>query len=214
VPERPTREGLRGFLGADVQERVIVSEDGIDSFSLQQSETRRSLIKGKRQHWSFIMQWFRIASGLLAGVLAVVNAQGDQSANPDPIAAKQVKTEKPAKFEGQWIVVSGTVDGDAQDMKGDKVHLAKGKLTIEEQNGEKQEGTYEADTSKKPGHIDVTPTQGKDKDKLFKGILILEGNQLTICLARPGDDRPTAAASKEGSGHILLVLEPTKSERK
>jgi uncharacterized protein (TIGR03067 family) len=160
------------------------------------------------------MQWFQMASGMLAAILAVANAQSVQGGNPDPVAAKQVKTEKPAKFEGRWIVVSGTVDGDAQDMKGDKVHLAKGKLTIDEQDGEKQEGTYEADTSKEPSHIDVTPTQGTDKDKLFKGILILEGNQLKLCLARPGDARPTGASSKEGSGHILLVLEPDESERK
>ena len=30
---------------------------------------------------------------------------------------------------------------------------------------------------------------------------------------RPGDDRPTEASSQEGSGRILLVFEPAKSER-
>ena len=59
----------------------------------------------------------------------------------------------------------------------------------------------------------VTPKQGKDKGKVFKGLLILEENLLKLCLARPGDDRPTEASSHEGSGHILLVLEPAKSER-
>jgi uncharacterized protein (TIGR03067 family) len=136
------------------------------------------------------------------------------SSNSSSSAWRVSLTSVQAKFEGRWIVVSGTVDGDAPDMKGDKVHLAKGKLTIDEQDGEKQEGKYEADTSKKPSHIDVTPTQGRDKDKLFKGILMLEGNQLKLCLARPGDARPTDASSKEGSGHILLVLEPDESERK
>ena len=159
------------------------------------------------------MQWFRMAGGLVTVVLAVANARSDQGGNADAIGLKQEKTEKTAKFEGRWIVVSATVDGDQQDMQGDKVHLAKGKITIEEHNGEEQAGTYEADTSKKPSHIDVTPKQGKDKDKVFKGILILEKNKLTLCLARPGDDRPTEASSKEGSGHILLVLEPAKSER-
>jgi uncharacterized protein (TIGR03067 family) len=158
------------------------------------------------------MQWFQMASGLVAAVLAVANAVCVQGGHPGPIAVNQVKTEKTATFEGRWIVVSGTVDGDAQDMKGDKVFLAKGKFTLEEQNGEKQEATYEADTSKKPSHIDVTPKQGADQGKLHKGILILEGNQLKICLARPGDARPTEASAKEGSGHILLVLEPAESK--
>ena len=57
------------------------------------------------------------------------------------------------------------------------------------------------------------PRQGADQGKLHKGILVLEGNQLQICPARPGDARPTEASSKEGSGHILLVLEPAESKR-
>jgi hypothetical protein len=48
---------------------------------------------------------------------------------------------------------------------------------------------------------------------VFQGILILAGNQLTLWLARPGEDRPTEASSTEGSGHILLVLERANSER-
>ena len=159
------------------------------------------------------MQWFRMAGGLVTVVLAVANARSDQGGNADAIGLKQEKTENSANFEGRWTVVSGAVDGDQQDMEGAKVHLAKGKITLEERNGEEQSGTYKADTSKKPIHFDTTPKHGKDKDKVFKGILILEGNQLTICLARPGDDRPTEASSKEGSGHILLVLERAKSER-
>jgi uncharacterized protein (TIGR03067 family) len=98
-------------------------------------------------------------------------------------------------------------------MQGDKVHIAKGKIKVEEHGGDVQEGTYEADTTMKPHHIDVKPKHGKDKGKVFKGILILEENLLKLCLARPCDDRPTEASSQEGSGHILLVLEPAKSER-
>ena len=159
------------------------------------------------------MKWIRMAAGLVGVVLAVANTLSVQGGNPDPTAVKQEKAEKSFKFEGRWIVVSSTVDGDAQDMQGDKVHIAKGKIKVEEHGGEVQEGTYEADTTKKPHHIDVTPMHGKDKGKVFKGILIFDENLLKICLARPGDDRPTEASSQEGSGHLLLVLEPAKSER-
>ena len=159
------------------------------------------------------MKWIRMAAGLVGVVLAVANTLSVQGGNPDPSAVKQEKAEKSSKFEGRWIVVSSTVDGDAQDMQGDKVHIAKGRIKVEEHGGEVQEGTYEADTTKKPHHIDVTPMHGKDKGKVFKGILIFEENLLKICLARPGDDRPTEASSQEGSGHLLLVLEPAKSDR-
>ena len=159
------------------------------------------------------MMWIRVAAGLVGVVLAVANTLSVQGGNPDPSAVKQEKAEKSSKFEGRWIVVSSTVDGDAQDMQGDKVHIAKGRIKVEEHGGEVQEGTYEADTTKKPHHIDITPMHGKDKGKVFKGILIFDENLLKICLARPGDDRPTEASSQEGSGHLLLVLEPAKSER-
>ena len=159
------------------------------------------------------MKWIRMAAGLVGMVLAVANTLSVQGGNPDPSAVKQEKAEKSSKFEGRWIVVSSTVDGDAQDMQGDRVHIAKGKIKVEEHGGDVQEGTYKVDTTKKPHHIDVTPNHGKDKGKVFKGILIFEENLLKICLARPGDDRPTEASSEEGSGHLLLVLEPAKSER-
>ena len=159
------------------------------------------------------MKWIRMAAGLVGVVLAVANTLSVQGGNPDPSAVKQEKAEKSSKFEGRWIVVSSTIDGDPQDVQGDKVHIAKGKIRVDEHGGEVQEGTYEADTTKKPHHIDVTPMHGKDKGKVFKGILIFEENLLKICLARPGDDRPTEASSQEGSGHLLLVLEPAKSER-
>jgi uncharacterized protein (TIGR03067 family) len=158
------------------------------------------------------MKWFRLAGSLVTGMLAFANAMSAHGGKSCPIAVKQEKAEESPKFEGRWTVVSATVDGDAQDMQGDKVHISKGKFTLREQDGNEQEATYEADTTKKPHHIDFKPTQGNDKGKLHKGILILEEKQLKLCLARPGDDRPTEASSKEGSGHILLVLEPAKSE--
>ena len=158
------------------------------------------------------MKWFRMVGGMVMGVLAFANAPSAQGGNPDPIAVKQEKAEKSSKFEGRWIVVSGAVDGDGQDMQGDKVRISKGKFTLEEQDGNKQEATYEADTTKKPHQIDFKPTQGKDKGKVHKGIFIFEESLLKLCLASPGGDRPTEASSEEGSGHILLVLEPAKSE--
>ena len=158
------------------------------------------------------MKWFRMVGGLVTGMLAVASAMSAQGGNSDPIAVTQEKADESSRFEGRWSVVSGTVDGDGQDMRGNKVHISKGKFTLLEQDGSEQEATYEADTTMKPHHIDVTPKQGKDKGKVFKGILILEENLLKLCLARPGDDRPTEASSQEGSGHILLVLEPAKSE--
>jgi uncharacterized protein (TIGR03067 family) len=158
------------------------------------------------------MKWFRITGGVMAGVLVIVYALSVRGGDLDPISVQQVKTEKTGKLEGHWIVVSGTIDGDEQDLKGAKVTIAKGMFTLVEQSGEVQKGTYKVDASKKPGHIDMTPTEGRQKDEVFKGIFLFEGNRLTICLASPGNDRPTEASSKDGSGQMLLVLDPAKAE--
>ena len=159
------------------------------------------------------MHWLRMTGSLVAGRFVVVNALSVQGGGLDPLAVQQVKTEKTGQLEGRWIVVAHSVDGDEQDTNGAKVHFAHGKFTLEENNGEVQKAAYKEDASKKPSHIDLTGTEGQQKDQVFQGIFIRKGNQLTICLARPGSDRPTEASSKEGSGHILIVLEPAKSKR-
>jgi len=158
------------------------------------------------------MKWFRITGGVMVGILAVANALSVRGGDLGPISVQRVKTEKTGKLEGRWIVVSGTVDGDEQDMKGAKVSIAKGMFTLEEQSGEVQKATYKVDASKKPSHIDLTATEGRQKDEVFKGIILFDGNRLTLCLASPGNDRPTEASSKDGSGQILLVLDPAKAE--
>ena len=96
------------------------------------------------------MKWIRMAAGLVGVVLAVANTLSVQGGNPDPSAVKQEKAEKSSKFEGRWIVVSSTVAGDAQDMQGDKVHIAKGKIKVEEHGGEVQDATFSAHTASLP----------------------------------------------------------------
>jgi uncharacterized protein (TIGR03067 family) len=159
------------------------------------------------------MKWFQITGGVMAGVLVVAYALSVRGGDLDPISVQwPVKTEKTGKLEGRWIVVSGTIDGDEQDLRGAKVNIAKGMFTVTEQSGEVQKATYKVDASKKPSHIDMTPTEGRQKDEVFKGIYLFEGNRLTLCLASPGNDRPTEASSKDGSGQILLVLDPAAAE--
>jgi uncharacterized protein (TIGR03067 family) len=159
------------------------------------------------------MQWFRMMGGLVAGILVVANALSVRGGDPGAIRAQQAQTQSTANLEGRWIVVSHTVDGDEQDPAGTKVHIAKGKFTVKEANGDVQKATYKVDTTTKPHQIDMTASEGVQKDQVFKGIFILKGARLTLCLARPDSDRPTEPTAKEGSGHMLFVLEPAKSEQ-
>ena len=66
------------------------------------------------------MKWFRMAGGMATAVFAFANAPSAKGGNPDPIAVKQEKAEKSSNFEGRWILVSGAVDGDGQDLQEPK----------------------------------------------------------------------------------------------
>jgi len=77
----------------------------------------------------------------------------------------------------------------------------------------RQPAKYKLDPAKKPKTIDVLPTDGLDKDKTIEGIYEIKGEELTVCVAKPGSPRPTEFASKAGSGHVLFVLKKAKPEK-
>ncbi len=141
------------------------------------------------------MRRFGFVTAVLVGLVAVQDArpQGD----------------KPAKLDGTWVVES-MKHGDEENAgaKGDKVTFAGDKITIKEKGGEEKHAAYKADPAKKPAQIDVTPSEGNEQGEVHKGIYVLKGDELTICLARPGTDRPTEPAS--GSGLMLVVLKRAK----
>lgn len=61
-----------------------------------------------------------------------------------------------------------------------------------------------------PKQIDLTMLDGPAKDKVALGIYELKEGELKLCTAQPGQPRPTALESKEGSGHSLTVWKQNK----
>jgi uncharacterized protein (TIGR03067 family) len=63
----------------------------------------------------------------------------------------------------------------------------------------------------RPKAIDLTLAAGPDKGKTFLGIYKLEGDTYTICRpVDPGKERPTAFATRPGSGLMLVVWKRPK----
>ena len=63
----------------------------------------------------------------------------------------------------------------------------------------------------RPKAIDLTLAAGPDKGKTFLGIYKLEGDTYTICRpVAPGKERPTAFATRPGSGLMLVVWKRQK----
>jgi uncharacterized protein (TIGR03067 family) len=72
------------------------------------------------------------------------------------------------------------------------------------------EGTFRINPKAKPKTMDCTPTSGAEKGKTQKSIYELKGDTLKECGSNAGKDRPTAFATRPGSGHILAIYQRVK----
>jgi uncharacterized protein (TIGR03067 family) len=146
---------------------------------------------------------------LVAASLVLAGSLGLSTAAPAPKDDK----EDMKKFEGDWTFTAWESAGqslppEARDIakwsvKGDKYSFEMGE--------EKEEGTIKLDPAKKPATIDFTITSGRDKGKDQPGIYKVDGDTITICLARPGaKERPSDFKSTEENGFILVTVKKAK----
>ncbi len=131
------------------------------------------------------------------------------------------------QLDGTWKVVSITSsdEGEApQEMIRNMVVVIEGDRLTTFSGGQAREESFKVDTAKNPKSIDLTrtPIQGFVSDgnkqnppavkgEILPGIYALEGDRLRICLAEPGQKRPTEIPDKPGDGLIVLVLERDKT---
>jgi RNA polymerase sigma-70 factor (ECF subfamily) len=155
------------------------------------------------------------ATGLAAGAYrALAGSPGPARANnPSSAAAEDAKEPRQAdkktdkeKLQGAWVpvvvVIGGTKKSD-QEIKDKNFEMVfNGDKVTVPAKGDMKEVTYTLDPSKKPKQIDWQ----MPGDKLAKGIYLLDGDTLKVCVSEGGDERPTEFASKEGSKIILMEL--------
>ncbi len=124
-------------------------------------------------------------------------------------APRQEQVQKELeKFQGDWVIVSYTVDGKPatpEQLKTLKLTV-KGAVSTFQRDGQTSHGLYKLDPTHKPKEIDIQINDGPNKGKMDVGIYQFDGQKLLICLAAPGSkDRPREFVSKTGSGHTLEV---------
>ncbi len=137
---------------------------------------------------------------------ALVLADEPKKAEPDRQELK--------KLTGHWVVVEQVHGGKKTPLKelaALSMEVAGGRLTIREGTDIKEDSRIvELAPRAKPAGIDLKILSGSDINKVVKGIYRLQGDTLTVCVAEPDRDRPTAFAAKEGTGHTLFVFKRTK----
>lgn len=115
------------------------------------------------------------------------------------------------RFQGSWILVSREFEGlKPQSPKevGFKVTFQGNKVTLEQQGKTFPSGTFELDPMLEPKSYDRKLLNGKTG----KGIYEFDGDELKICLAAPGDDRPTDFSTRPGDGRSLLIYKRDKNQ--
>jgi uncharacterized protein (TIGR03067 family) len=114
------------------------------------------------------------------------------------------------ELEGTWVVVSFTDNGKENDKARGVQVLIRGKTVKADTKDGELKWTFTADPKKKT--IDLTPAVGPNQDETSKGTYSVKGDELKICLAQPGADRPKDLTSKKDSGQTLIVLKRAKAK--
>jgi len=126
---------------------------------------------------------------------------------------KERVTKERKKLEGPWTIAA--VVRNENPLPEEKMKDAQFVFQGEgfaQKLGDKTlaKGTFRLDPGKKPATIDLTMSEGEDKDKTILGIYQLEDDVLRICGAGPGHERPTEFAAKDGSGYTLITCKRAK----
>ena len=117
------------------------------------------------------------------------------------------------KLQGTWNCKSIVVDGKKKDetKHGGELVIKGNHYTLRVYEDEPDNKVmFEIHPDKEPKQIDLMPSAGPHKGKVAKGIYKLEGETLTVCVARPGIDRPSDFTSKPGSERLLRVYNKVK----
>jgi uncharacterized protein (TIGR03067 family) len=136
-----------------------------------------------------------IALGLFVGSDAKEDAKNDQK-----------------NLQGKWTMTSGVIDGNElpkAESLGELV-FKDNRYSWKSGDGQSGAGTFKLDASKKPRYMDSVPDDGPVKGQKVEEIYELDGDNLKICMALPGTNRPAAFKSETGSGLWLFTYKRAK----
>jgi len=124
--------------------------------------------------------------------------------------------KKELKLASDWVVESQVTNGRPLKSKIERRYIfsADGKWTMTTNKTKVTPDltrTFTIDNKNKPAAIDMKllPTA---TTTAYTGIVKIEGDTMTICYSRNGDERPTKFESPEGSTVILIVMKRVKKE--
>lgn len=130
-----------------------------------------------------------------------------------PLLARHV--EQLRALEGEWHFDALQVDGNeipSAMVAASKLLLDGDRFRMESPEAN-YDGRFSIDAATTPMQIDIEFVEGPEAGQHSYGIFELHGDQLTICLGLVGAPRPTAFATRRGSGHALERLRRASAAR-
>ena len=116
-------------------------------------------------------------------------------------------------LQGAWNVVTLEVNGQKMPAGAAQV-VVKGSRFTTTGMGATYRGTLRVDTKVTPHTLDMVFTAGPEKGNTNRGIFEIDGDTWKLCLNMTGGARPTAFATKPGSGLALETLQRQKAIRR
>jgi uncharacterized protein (TIGR03067 family) len=140
----------------------------------------------------------------LASLFLVAGASAD---------SEQVQAEK-RHLQGTWKVIAAEGNGEAappKEIEEMEIIFKGDSIQVREGNTVQERFTYKLDIDKTPRAIDFTFTEGKKKGRTDRGIYLLEGDNLKICIQENKDKpRPKEFTTRAGTDLSLVVLRRLK----
>jgi uncharacterized protein (TIGR03067 family) len=124
--------------------------------------------------------------------------------------------KKELKIEGDWVVESQITGGRPLKSAIERHYIfsGDGKWTMtsskaKAKNAPSLSRTYVIDGSTNPASIDMKTSSGLTQPNMV-GIIKVDGDTLTLCYSRSGEDRPKTFESPEDSSMILIIMKRAK----
>jgi uncharacterized protein (TIGR03067 family) len=112
-------------------------------------------------------------------------------------------------FQGTWQAVWLAADGrkmTAEEVKRTSLTISGNRYTLLLAGYTLHGIISKTERTRHLGAVDFVAEGPSAVGKACLGIYLLEDDELTVCVAPPGQERPTAFAPRRGSGHSLYLL--------
>jgi uncharacterized protein (TIGR03067 family) len=121
------------------------------------------------------------------------------------------KDDAKDKLKGTWTMVSLERSGQKvseDEWKGNSLTF-EGDNVSYKTKADTKKGTFRYDDSQKPAALDITPTEGPDKGKTMKMIVMMDGDNLKIA----GGNGPDAPRPKGFDDKGIVVITLTREKK-